>query len=382
MVEEPGGADDRIGRIEWILFATMAVVWVVMLAWTPSTLHDDARRFIEIAFAPGTPYRDFPVEYPPVETLLILFLGRGSDMAVVWRIAVVNGASTVGCWWLLRRYWSPTVAVLFLWFALPLQLFMPFRVDMLSVTLILGAIVLADRKHTVASGLAAGVSVVLRIWPIVLAPVFLLRRRPRAFVVTVLVTLVLGLWWVAVSGTDAVTQVSGYRGATGWQVESGPGLVAQLVHPGEPFRYEQGAVRVGLMLPWEMRLLRFATIALVILAWWLGSRRPVDPAGAPALAAVAALLTFSPVFSPQYVAWLLPWGAIVAAERRARDVRILMVGAGVFASLAIAVYLWDRRAAELEVLSIGRMICVVGLAVIGLTHRRVDATQELDTAAA
>jgi hypothetical protein len=360
----------------------MPVIWLIMLAWTPSMLHDDARRFIEIAFSPGTPYRDFAVEYPPLETLLILLVGRGSDMAVVWRIAVINGVSTVGCWWLLRRFWSPVVGVLFLWFALPIQVFMSFRVDMLSVLLIPAAIVLADRRHTTSGGFLAAASIVLRVWPAVLTPVFLLRRKPRAFIITILVTIVLGLWWVAVSGTDAVTQVSGYRGATGWQVESTPGLVEELLHPGEPFRYEQGAVRVGSMLAWEMRLLRLATVALVGVAWWLGSRRAVDPAGAPALAAVAVLLILSPVFSPQYVAWLLPWAAIVAAERRARDVRILMIGAGVFASLAIAVYLWDRQVAELEVLSIGRMICVIGLAVIGFTHRRIDTSVEMDAAAA
>jgi len=327
------------------------------------------------------------VEYPPLETLLILLVGRGSDVAVVWRMAIINGVSTVGCWLLLRRFWSPVVAVLFLWFALPMQVFMPFRVDMLSVLMILAAIVLADRNRATAGGMLAGASIIFRVWPAVIAPVFLLRRRPRAFIVALLVTVVLGAWWVAVSGTDAVTQVSGYRGATGWQVESAPGLVEQFVHPGQSFRFEQGAVRVGTMVPWEMRLLRFLTVALVAVAWWLGSRRLIDPAGAPALAAVALLLALSPVFSPQYVAWLLPWAAIVAAERRSHDVRILMIGAGVFASLAIAVYIWDRRPAELEVLSIGRMICVVGLAAVGLIHRRVDANEgagasaEIETAA-
>jgi Glycosyltransferase family 87 len=383
MVDAPEAPRDRVGRDEWLLLTSMAVIWLVMLAWTPGmTLQEDARRFIEIASAPGTPYRDFAVEYPPLETLLILLLGRGSDLAVVWRMALINGVSTVGCWWVLRRYWSRDIGALFLWFALPMQVFMPFRVDMLAVLVIVGGIVLADRRHTIAGGLLAAAGIVLRVWPAVVVPVFLLRRRPRAFVVSVLVTIVVGLWWVAVSGTDAVTQVSGYRGATGWQVESGPGVVDQIVHPSEPFRFEQGAVRVGSMLPWEMRSLRFVTIALVVAAWWLGSRRPIDPAGAPALAAVAVLLALSPVFSPQYVAWLLPWAAIVAAERRARDVRILMIGAGVFASLAIAVYIWDRYQLGLEVLSIGRMVCVVGLAVVGFMHKRVDAGVALEAAAA
>jgi hypothetical protein len=42
----------------------------------------------------------------------------------------------------------------------------------------------------------------------------------------------------------------------------------------------------------------------------------VDPAGGPALAAVAVLLVLSPVFSPQYVAWLLPWAAVASLDAR------------------------------------------------------------------
>jgi Glycosyltransferase family 87 len=383
MVQGSDATRDRVGRDEWLLLAAMGAIWLVLLAWTPGpTLRNDALRFSEIASASGTPYRDFAVEYPPLETVLILLVGRGSNAAILLRIAVINGVSTVGCWWLLRRFWSRETALSFLWFALPIQVFMQSRVDALSVLMILGAIVLADQRRSSASGLLASASIFFRVWPAVMAPVLLLRRRPTAFVVTVIATVVIGLAWLAVSGTDAVTQVSGYRGATGWQVESAPGLVAQFVHPGDPYRYEQGAVRVGVMLPWEMRVLRLATVVLVLIAWWLGSRRAVDPAGAPALAATGVLLALSPVFSPQYVVWLLPWAAIVAVERRSRDVRILMIGAGCFASLAIAVYIWDRRPLLLELLSVGRMICVVGLVVIGFTHRRVDSHAEVGTVAA
>jgi glycosyl transferase family 87 len=380
LVGDPGPESVRVGRIEWILLAVIAATWLAMLFWSPATLHDDARRFMEIASSPGTPYRDFAVEYPPLATVLTLLVGDGSESAVVWRVALVNAASTVGCWWLLRRFWSQRVSILFLWFALPLQPIMAFRIDALSVTMILGAIVLADRRYIKTGAVAAAASIALRVWPVVVSPVFLLRGRTRAFVLTVLVTTLLGLVWIVASGTSAFTQVSGYRGATGWQVESGPALVVEIIHPDEPFRSEQGAVRVGSMQPWEMRLLRLLTVGLVVLAWFLGSRRPIDPTGAPALAAVAALLVFSPVFSPQYVSWLIPWAAIVAAERRDRTIGILMIGAGVFASLTMAMYMWERSTTGLEVFSFGRMACVVGLGVIGFTHRRVDAMAEIQVA--
>jgi hypothetical protein len=49
--------------------------------------------------------------------------------------------------------------------------------------------------------------------------------------------------------------------------------------------------------------------------WLLARRRDEEPSGLPALAAVAALLVFAPVFSPQYVAWLLPWAAVAGGRR-------------------------------------------------------------------
>jgi hypothetical protein len=50
--------------------------------------------------------------------------------------------------------------------------------------------------------------------------------------------------------------------------------------------------------------------------WWRARRAQVDPAGAPALAAVATLLVLSPVLSPGYLAWLLPWAAVASLDAR------------------------------------------------------------------
>lgn len=130
-------------------------------------------------------------------------------------------------------------------------------------------------------------------------------------------------------------------------------------------------MRIGSMLPWEVRALRLVTFVLVVTAWVLAARRSVDASGGPALAAVSVLLVLSPVFSPQYLVWLLPWAAVTASERQVRDVQIFTIGAGVFASLAIAIYIWNRYPSVLEIVSLGRIICVVGLAVIGFTHARV-----------
>jgi hypothetical protein len=73
----------------------------------------------------------------------------------------------------------------------------------------------------------------------------------------------------------------------------------------------------------------------------------------------------------------MPWAAIVAAERRALDVRILAVGAAVTASMVFVVY-WGEPYAirELLVLSAVRAVCIAGLASVGFSHREVDAVIE------
>ena len=148
------------------------------------------------------------------------------------------------------------------------------------------------------------------------------------------------LLWVAVFGAGALWQVANYRGASGWQIESVFGAAVRLT-TGGPIRIEAGAIRVGQTSRLDLLGLRAMTVLLVTLVWVLGRRRRIDPAGGPALASVAILLLLSPVASPQYVVWLLPWAAITAAERGSPDVGIFTVGAAVAASGVFAIYWGD-----------------------------------------
>jgi hypothetical protein len=119
------------------------------------------------------------------------------------------------------------------------------------------------------------------------------------------------------------------------------------------------------------------TVLLVGLAWFLARNRPIDPAGGPALAAVAFLLLLSPVASPQYVMWLLPWAAITAAERGSPDVWIFTVGATITAAGVFAIYWgdpYDVAVTTLVLLAVVRASCVGALAVIGLVHRSVTSS--------
>jgi hypothetical protein len=238
--------------------------------------------------------------------------------------------------------------------------------------LILAAIVLAERRREALGGVLFGAGVLFKLWPVVVLPILFFRRRLRALWIALAVTGGGVLVWAVAFGTDAVGQVASYRGATGWQIESLFGAVVRLM-TGEDIRVEAGASRIGHAPTAALWGLRFATFLLVALAWRLARDRSVDPAGGPSLASVACLLVLSPVASPQYVAWLLPWAAVVAAERASRDVRILTFCAAATASAVFVIY-WGNpyRVTLLVLLALARAICIGLLAVIGLTHERVD----------
>jgi hypothetical protein len=127
------------------------------------------------------------------------------------------------------------------------------------------------------------------------------------------------LAWAAFAGLSGFQQVLSFRDATGWQVESVPGILWHLHDPSR-IKFESGAFRTGVMPVWGRPLLTLVSVLLVVGAWWLAARRRQAGAGdhvvyaeAP-LASVLAVLILAPILSPQYVVWVLPFAAIVAAR--------------------------------------------------------------------
>src|SRR5439155_9659841 len=87
---------------------------------------------------------------------------------------------------------------------------------------------------------------------------------------------------------------------------------------GGPVRLEAGAPRVGTAPDWATASLALLLLLALAGIWFLAWRRKRGAFGAAAVAAVGALLACSPLFSLQYAAWLLPWGAVawVDGDRR------------------------------------------------------------------
>ena len=189
------------------------------------------------------------------------------------------------------------------------------RDDLVSVALAALGLAWARRDRERAGGVALGLSTLVKIWPVVVAPALVLERRSRALVTAAVAAAAGAVAWIAIGGFGALQQVSTFRGATGWEIGSTIGVAGLGVHRPAPVR--GGRQPVG-HDPDRARPRRcsLATVVTVTAIWLLARRRDDEPAGAPALAAVAALLVFAPVFSPQYVAWLLPWAAVAGGDGR------------------------------------------------------------------
>src|SRR5439155_24067234 len=121
-----------------------------------------------------------------------------------------------------------------------------------------------------------------------------------------LVVLATGAWWYLAGGPKGPFQVLTFQGARGWDVQSTVGSVLWVLGRGIPVP-EFDVLRVG-----DAATLMRAVLLLGLLACeaaiWRRAAEPGrdDPAGGPALAAVAATLVFAPQLQPQYATWLLP----------------------------------------------------------------------------
>jgi hypothetical protein len=150
------------------------------------------------------------------------------------------------------------------------------------------------------------------------------RRSIGAWMLTLLGGAAL---WIVFFGPAGLGQVVTFRGSKGWQIESLPGVFFHMADAGGS-RVEGGAWRTAAEVPLLVKpLLPALALANATLAWWwawIRHRRSLDGveseddewatwALAP-LASVLGLLVFSTIISPQYLLWLVPFVAIIAAR--------------------------------------------------------------------
>lgn len=331
------------------------VVVILISVWTRPVADVDARRFSALSSERGTPYRDYAVEYAPVELGFIWLIGSDDVRATATRLVVacflLDLLAFAGLW----SGWDRRIAIAYLWLGLPLFVLGYLRLWYLPVALAVWAFALLRKRRPGVAGVVGALALFAKLWPFALAPALLAETRRRAFVVAGLVG---GVGWLVLGGIGGVRQVMTFRSATGWEIESTVGTLVWLFGGGEP-RWENGAVRVGSSqgLTWVMGAL---LVVLLSAVWWKALRsKEEDLQGVPSFVAMCALLACSPIFSLQYAGWLTPWGAI--ASRDARRIPIASAGAIVVltAGVSIAFFQYGEEPLSKVMLLARNGLCVL-----------------------
>jgi hypothetical protein len=308
-----------------IAVRVLVLVFVLVDAARNPITDVDVLRAERIATSPARPYRDFAVEYMPLETGLIELLAGDGPRPTLTRFALLAFGGDVAAAAAVAFGWGRRAAIVYLLLGLPLLAFLYLRFDPVVVAMAAWAVALERRRRSeVATGIVFGLAIMAKLWPVVLLPLLWLHRRWTALMSAAAILLVGGGLWYLWGGPKGPLQVLTFRGAVGWSVESTVGdLLWILTH--RQTGLEAGAIRIGMIPTWAKAVLFLALLAVEI-ALWRRSREDREPAGATALAAVTALLIFSPLFSIQYAVWLLPWAAVAAGGGRTER-RVAMLAA-------------------------------------------------------
>ena len=331
---------------------------------------DDLLRFHEIVVTPGTPYRSFPVEYAPGEVLFIEGIGSPDPSALATRLAIAAFVADIAVWAAVRHGWGSAAAQRYLWIGAPLLVFLYDRFDLVPVALAAWGAALAVRGFQRAGGVAFASGIIAKLWPVVLMPAFVIRGHRRAFGWACGVSAALAAGWLWFAGTGGVSGVMTFRHARGWGVESTVGTLVWIVNGG-PVRLEAGSPRVGTAPRWATILLAGALVILLVSVWRASSRRDRDPFGSASVAAICALLACSPLFSLQFAAWLLPWGAIAWADGDRRTFRYV---ASIEALTAVLFVVYSpHRALAAQVLLLVRSALVLWVVAAWLLPQRTAA---------
>jgi len=293
-------------------------------------------RFTEIADAEGRPYRDFPVEYPPVSLAAIELVAGGdaneTGVRLVWLMVLCDALTAAA----LALGWGRKASVAYLVLTVPLLGFLYTTIDLLPVALSTASVALVVRGRERAGGLAMAAAVLAKVWPIAVVPLFVVQRKVRALGWTAAGLVVGVAWWVVWGGMAGPIQVATQRHTPGWEYESTVGSLLW-AFTGSEIRSVNDSSRLGVAPGWAKALLLAAAVAGIVAVWRRAAAQRSPEVGFPALAAVSILLLSAPLLSHAFVIWLAPWAAIAASERRGY-VRTLSVALMLVSGLLVVSY--------------------------------------------
>jgi hypothetical protein len=305
------------------------------------------------------PYRDFGLEYPPgaLPVFVLPSLGHEGDRDAYDRwfdrlMALCGCLAVAGAGIALRALGASrarTAAALGLIAVSPLLTgsVVLSRFDFWPASLAVLALAALLHERLTLGALALGAAIAAKLWPVVLAPLVVAHvwrtQGPRAAAVW---TVELVMVDAAIFLPFAINSPGGLRAsfhaqiARPLQLESLGGSVLMGLHhvAGTNLHVvttfgSQNLTGTGAH---AAEIVTTAAGALALLTvWLLYARRPADGERlvAHAAAAVAAVLAFGKVFSPQFVIWLVPLVPLVRGRRG-------LAAGGLLASALVLTQLW------------------------------------------
>jgi hypothetical protein len=329
----------------------------------------DAARYQAIAETPGTPYRDFDVEYPPLAIGLFHAIGPGSFDAFRERLFALQVACQALIVFLLFRFWGRRTACSYVILSAPMLFVVYNGFDLIAVALAVSGAALIRRRHPDAGAATLVVGAFTKLWPVVLLPALLVRRQLRAWAIAVGLGLAGLAAWSAWGSAGAIEQVTGYRRARGWEYESLPGSMLRVVTR-DALRFESGSWRVGMPPRLFSVMVVVVMVGAVARIWHLAARRTDLADGVAETAAITALLVFGTLLSPQFLIWPLPFVAIASGA----GTRRLEAWAGAAAVLTLVAWIsfdpYDAGALRSELVILARNAAIVGLLVAAMLEIR------------
>jgi hypothetical protein len=330
----------------------------------------------------SAPYSETHIEYPPGAVPFLVLPGVFGTTVEPYRLAfvvmmvVADLLGLVACLRIAKRWNSPTAP--WLWVIL-VGLLGPLayaRFDLVPAVMTAWAIERAahDRWGWAGAWMTAGG--VAKIYPFMLLPLmFVSSTNRKRFVWAAFAVLVVGVLPVLTSLDDVWRDVGGYHLSRGIHVESlsgsilfiasRQGLVGQLAH-GSGALHFTGDVAEGLRIVCDI-----AVLAVMAAGIYVTTRIPrgnVQSLSAAMLGTLCLAMVASPVLSPQFMLWIVPFGVAVVAAEGGRALPWLLIGITV-ATVAIFPFLYSELAtgAPLPVILLwGRNLALLGLGLFSL----------------
>ena len=261
------------------------------------------------------PYRDFPLEYPPGSIPLFTLPALGGDYLTLFRLEAALGWAVVI---VLVAALRPSNSLLLAGVALTPLALGPFsheRFDAWSTALALAALLAFLRARPVAAAVLVALGALVKVWPLVLLPLFLLRGLPRRAVAAGAVVLAAGLAPFAAAAPAG--SYNAFAGQLHRPLEVETIAASALLALGRPVRvfFDSGSWNLA-----GSRAHALATLhglvelaALVGVVWiFARSRRTTADVVAATAAAVAVVAILGKVLSPQYLLWVAPFAALAS----------------------------------------------------------------------